>query len=82
MDPDAGAFLAQTRTLESASRVHTAVLSYAWETRQGRQLAQIVMPLTGADSPAYNAAFAELTAAWKTGIAYVPPEKAAPKPAG
>lgn len=77
MTPDAGAFLAQTRTLEAANRVHTAVLSYAWETKQGRQLAQIAMPLTSAESPAYKAAFAEVTRAWKAGVAYMPSEKPA-----
>jgi hypothetical protein len=82
MTPEAGAFLAQTRTIESANRARTAVLSYAWETRQGRQLVQIAMPITGAESPAYKAAFAELTAAWKAGVAYTPPEKPAPKSAG
>ncbi|MDP3739424.1 MAG: hypothetical protein Q8R02_18695 [Hyphomonadaceae bacterium] len=81
MDPDAGAFLAQTRTIESANRVRTAVLSYAWETRQGRQLAQIVMPLAlGTESPAYKAAFEQLTAAWKSGVAYAPPEASTPQP--
>jgi len=80
MDPAAGAFLAQTRTIEAANRARTAVLSYAWETKQGRQLVQIAMPLTSAESPAYKAAFAELTAAWKAGVAYMPPEKPPAKP--
>lgn len=81
MDPDAGAFLAQTRTIEAANRAQTAVLSYAWETRQGRQLAQILLPITlGTESPAYKAAFEQLTAAWKSGVTYAP--KPAHKPAG
>ncbi len=77
MDPDAGPLLAQSRTLVEANGAQTAVMTYAWETKQGRQMAQIVLPVTvGAASPAYKAAFAELTAAWKAGFAYVPAPKA------
>jgi hypothetical protein len=77
MDPDAGPLLAQSRTLVEANGAQTAVMSYAWETKQGRQMAQIVLPVTvGVASPAYKAAFAELTAAWKADFAWTPAPKA------
>jgi hypothetical protein len=71
MDPDAGRLMAQSRTLLDATGAQVAVLSYAWDAPQGRQLAQIVMPVAAAQGPACNAAFAELTKAYKSGFAYI-----------
>jgi hypothetical protein len=76
MEPDAGAFMAQTRTISAADKSETAVQSYAWETPKGRQLVQIVMPVALAESPAYKAAFEEITRAWRAGVAYVPAKPA------
>jgi hypothetical protein len=71
-DPDAGALLAQARVLEEGG-ARFAVLSYAWQTPKGKQLAQIVMPgSVSRDSPAYKAALDEITAAWKSRFAYQP----------
>ena len=53
--------------------VRFAVLSYAWQTPKGKQLAQMVVPHSvNRESPAYKAALDEITAAWKAGFAYQP----------
>jgi hypothetical protein len=72
VDPEAGRLLGQSRTLLDAGANQIAVMSYAWDTPKGHQLAQIVMPVSQAKSAAYDTAFAELTKAYKAGFAYVP----------
>jgi hypothetical protein len=67
--------------VEDAKGVRTAVYSYAWQSPKGKQLALIVLPYAvagGQDSPAFKAAFDELTAAWKSGVAYTPAAKPGP----
>ena len=65
--------LAQTRVLQTASGEQTGVYTYGWQTPKGRQIAQIVLPAeAGQASPAYKAAFAQLTAFWKSGEVYKP----------
>ena len=70
-DPEAGPLLAKSRMLDIGG-APVAVLSYGWQTGKGKQLVQIILPATAKDSPAYKAAFDEITAAWKAGAAYVP----------
>jgi len=72
-NPEAGQFYAQSRMMEGTAKPF-AVLSYGWKAKQGKQLAQIILP-PGAttQSASYKAAFEQLTAAWKTGVAYAPP---------
>ena len=81
VDPQAGRLLGQSRTLLDAGANQIAVMSYAWETPKGHQLAQIIMPVSEAKSAAYDTAFAELTKAYKAGFAYTPAAPAQ-KPAG
>ncbi|HVY87809.1 MAG TPA: hypothetical protein VG942_03025 [Hyphomonadaceae bacterium] len=81
VDPKAGRLLAQSRTLLDAAGNQVAVLSYAWETPKGRQLAQIIMPVAASRSASYDTAFAQLTKDYKAGFAYTP-EPPAQKPAG
>lgn len=80
VDPKAGQLYAQSRTLIDAAGNQIAVLSYAWETPKGRQLAQIIMPVAASRSASYDAAFAELTRDYKAGFSYTP-AGAAQKPA-
>jgi hypothetical protein len=70
-DPNAGPLLAQSRVLDIGGAA-VAVLSYGWQTGKGKQLVQIVLPVTAKDSPAYKAALDEITAAWKAGVVYAP----------
>lgn len=72
-DADAGPLLAQSRVLADPGAARLAVYSYAWQTPKGKQLAQIVLPeAVGKESPAFKAALDEITAAWKSGVAYSP----------
>ncbi len=65
--------LAQTRVLQTASGEQTGVYTYGWQTPKGRQIAQIVLPAeAGQASPAYKAAFAQLSVFWKSGEVYKP----------
>jgi len=70
-DPEAGPLLAQSRMLDIGG-APIAVVTYGWQTGKGKQLVQIILPPTAKDSPAYKAAFDEITAAWKSGVAYAP----------
>ncbi len=81
VDPDVGRLLGQSRTVLDAGNNQIAVMSYAWDTTKGHQLAQIIMPVSEAKSAAYDTAFAELTKAYKAGFAYTPAAPAQ-KPAG
>lgn len=77
VDPEAGRLIAQSRVMLDANRAEIAVLSYAWRTPQGYQLAQIVMPIASQGGPAFDAAFAEIDRAYKSQTAYTPSEKPA-----
>jgi hypothetical protein len=70
-DPNAGPLLAQSRTLD-ISGAPIGILSYGWETGRGKQLVQIILSASEKDGPAYQAAFSEITAAWKAGTVYTP----------
>jgi hypothetical protein len=70
-DPEAGPLLAQSRMLDIGG-APIAVLTYGWQTGKGKQLVQMILPPAAKDSPAYKAAFEEITAAWKAGVVYTP----------
>ena len=78
LQPPAPRLLAQGRTITDAAGARTAVYSYGWETPKGKQLVQILLPESvSQESPAYKAAFDEMTRAWKATLAYAPAEKPA-----
>lgn len=70
-DPEAGPLLAKSRMLDIGG-APVAVLTYGWQTGKGKQLVQMILPPAAKDSPAYKAAFEEITAAWKAGVVYAP----------
>ncbi|HEV7693452.1 MAG TPA: hypothetical protein VGO52_21645 [Hyphomonadaceae bacterium] len=70
-NPEAGPLLAQSRMLNIGG-APIAVLTYGWQTGKGKQLVQMILPPAAKDSPAYKAAFEEITAAWKAGVVYAP----------
>lgn len=75
LQPPHPRILAQARVLVDRSGAEAGVYTYAWQTPKGRQIVQIVMPVkVGKQSPAYRAAFDQMSAFWRSGEVYSPEE--------
>jgi len=71
-DPNVvGPLLGQARML-NINGAAVAVHTYGWQTGKGKQIAQVILASASRTDPAYMAAVAEITAAWKAGVVYTP----------